>query len=208
MFESQEEHPSYGMIEIGRWQGTGQFLFGSSIEHHNTISISILEGVYNRDLHHDWYFSRRPIVTVQMSQTQFAEAITNLGTGTPCTIQYRVDKGNIPPVPFESKVKQFNDEFDKDMKGIASKCDAIIQEAEERKLPKSFMSKLKMLKQDLAANVPFMNESFTEQMEHTVKEAKGEIDAFINHKVHSLGLEALRDQLPTISETKLLNKGG
>jgi hypothetical protein len=201
------EHPSYGMIEIGRWQGGGQVLFGSSIEHHNTIHITILEGAYRRDLSHDWYYSRKPIVEVAMSQTQFAEAITNIGSGTPCTITYRTDKGKMPPVPFESKVKQFNDEFSKDMKGIASKCDDIIKEAEERKLPKAFVSKLQMLKQDLGSNMPFVNQSFTEQMESTVKEAKGEVEAFISHKVHSLGLEALRNELPTINEAKMLEKG-
>jgi hypothetical protein len=198
------EHESYGMIQISRGSGTGQHLFGSSIEHQHTINISIMEGKHQRDLNRDWYFGHKPIVDIVLSPTQFADAITSIGSASPCTIRYRMDKGMMEYPPFESKIKQFNDEFEHDMKKIASKCDALIKEAEDRKLPKTILHQLQMLKQDLASNIPFVNRSFTEQMENTVKEAKGEVEAFISHKVQSMGLQALQSQLPTISETKML----
>jgi Skp family chaperone for outer membrane proteins len=199
------KHESYGMIQITRGQSSGQHLFGSSIEHHHTINISIMEGEHHRDLNRDWYYGHKAIVEIMLSPTQFADAITSIGSPSPCTIRYRMDKGGMEKPPFESKIRQFNNEFEKDMKEIASKCDALIKEAQERKLPKSIQHQLAMLRQDLASNIPFVNQSFSEQMENTVKEAKGEVEAFISHKVHSLGLEALREQLPTINETKLLN---
>lgn len=202
------KHESFGIIEINRTTGSRDHLFGSSIEHQHTINLRILEGEIQRGLSRDWFHGGKIIVEVAMSQTQFAEAITSIGSsGTPCTIMYRIDKGVMGKSPFESKVRQFNDEFQKDMIEIASKCDALIKEAEDRKLPKSIQHQLKMLKQDLACNVPFVNKQFTEQMEHTVKEAKGEVDAFITSKIHSLGLEAFRNQLPSLDENKLLEKG-
>lgn len=202
------KHESFGMIEINRVSGHHQHLFGSSIEHQHTISLKITEGEIQRGLSRDWFYSNRVIVEVVMSQTQFAEAITSIGSsGTPCTIQYRIDKGVMEKSPFESKIRQFNDEFEKDMVKIASRCDDLIKEAEDRKLPKSIQQQLKMLKQDLACSVPFVNKQFTEQMEHTVKEAKGEVDAFITNRIHTLGLEAFRDQLPSFDENKMLERG-
>ena len=62
-------------------------LFGSSIKHKDTIRLEISHGELERGLNHDWYHANKCIVECEMSQSQFAEAITsmNMGDGVPVT---------------------------------------------------------------------------------------------------------------------------
>ena len=46
---------------------------------------------------------------------------------------------------------------------------------------------------------------FNEQMDKTVKEAKGEVEAFTQTKMHSLALEALKQDNEWISDIKNMN---
>lgn len=48
--------------------------------------------------------------------------------------------------------------------------------------------------QEIRSNIPFYEEQFTRQMEATVTEAKGEVEAFVNAKIHSTGLKSLMEQ--------------
>jgi len=43
-------------------------------------------------------------------------------------------------------------------------------------------------------------------MDKTVTEAKGEVEAFVTNKITSLGIAALKDQIPEI-ENKEINDG-
>ena len=44
---------------------------------------------------------------------------------------------------------------------------------------------------DVTSKIPFVSDQFREQMEKTVLEAKSEVEAFIEHKIRSTGMEAL-----------------
>jgi hypothetical protein len=210
---TRHEHPSYGVIEISRWQGSETALFGSSILHRNGINIRILTAGLHRTLGRDWIHGGKVIVDFNMSPTQFADAITSLNAGeaNPITLEYVTgDKDNRrPQAPYKSKTKQFNDEFTMDCKELAKRFDSTIQLAKDTHAQKRLISEIEMLRQEVASNLPFVNESFTEQMEHTIKEAKGEVEAFITGMVHNYGLEAIRAQAPTIAEHGLkdLNSG-
>lgn len=83
-------HPSFGMLSFSRAHGGHSNLFGSSIQHRDTIHMVLKEGTVSRDLNEDWYFGGPEIVEVEMSQSQFAELITsmNMGSGVPCTIKF------------------------------------------------------------------------------------------------------------------------
>ena len=83
-------HPSFGMLSFSRAHGGHSNLFGSSIQHRDTIHMVLKEGTVSRDLNEDWYLGGPEIVEVEMSQSQFAELITsmNMGSGVPCTIKF------------------------------------------------------------------------------------------------------------------------
>jgi len=115
MSETEQKilHPSFGMISISRGSSSESMnLFGSSIRQRSFIQIEIHKASLRRNLHNDFIFPEGiPIISIYLSPSQFADAITSLNTeGTPCTIDF-MDGHKIPEPKLESKRVQFDDEF-------------------------------------------------------------------------------------------------
>ena len=93
------------------------------------IHISSIE----RGLNRDWIHGDKVIAEVEMSYSQFAEAITsmNIGTGVPVTVQWTEKDGKIPPCDFVSKREQFEDEFKTQRKNATRVSEELIQEVTE-----------------------------------------------------------------------------
>jgi hypothetical protein len=206
-FGEHYQHPTFGVINFSRGQGGSRPLFGSSILHNERITLEIKHAELGRDLHRDWIYGHNTIIEVEMSPTQFADAITSLnnGSGTPVTIRYIAQSPaqhleRIDP-PFESKVAQFNKEFDTSIKDIGKRFDTAISLAKETKAQKRLISELEQLKMHFVSNLPFVNKSFSEQMEKTVTEAKGEVEAFVKHTIENYGIEAIRNQAPQLPDS-------
>ena len=124
--ETVYEHDSFGLLSFSRLSSNiGTPLFGSSIKHSNTIRMEVKRGSVSRHLASDWYHDDQgpPIVQVEMSYTQFAEAVSamNCGVGVPVTLM-RVNGEKMPPCEIISKISEFSDEFEKDMVEIASRA--------------------------------------------------------------------------------------
>ena len=201
-----KSHPSYALVQLSRRSSShGRALFGSSIGHANTITLTICRGeeVRSTDLSYDHYFAREQLIEVEMSQTQFAEMITsmNYGSGVPATIrQYGREKPEDPPV--ENKRAQHSKEFKQKMMKFAETLKE--GQAELQRLVKkqklSAEDKRRMtflfnhLTNNITANFSFFEEQFEEQLDKTVAEAKGEVDAFITNAVQKTGLEALQKE--------------
>lgn len=209
MIEKTEEHESYGIVGFTRATiGSGLSgkskirLFGSNIEHSEFISLKISRASLNRSLHKDWYSAIGvPYIEVIMSQTQFAEAITsmNIGDGVPCTINY-LKARKIEPPPSKSKMVEYQDEFEEHMEDVVHRTKNLRNDVEELlsskvsgKLRKLILNKMDMIIQDIEKNIPFINTSFSEQMDRVILEAKGEIEAFYHNKITRLGMKALKD---------------
>ena len=207
----KKQHPSYGMIQLSRSSigGTGTALFGSSIMHNDVIRLTISNGFMEREDSQDRYFvktSRKNcIVEVDMSYTQFAEAITSLNMvdGVPVTIT-NIGGQPVPRCPYEDKQKIMRREVEDAADDIARK---LVKEAaevkklldEKRVLSKSdrewIVNVLKDAGQRLSSDIPFLNELFQEQMDKTVSEAKGEFESYLQNKMNSIALEALAGRI-------------
>lgn len=196
-----KKHKSYGMIDISRTQGKDRILFGSSIKHHNTIRIRISPGELKRHLNTDWYHAIGiPYIEVELSQTQFAEAITNMNTGgTPCTIK-QVGGEYVGECDYENKKEIIENEFLGHINKLYEKMDRLTENAEKilkgSKAPRKgekqdILNAISNLKMEVNSNLPFIEKMFKEQMEKTIHEAKGEIEAYWMKKIHDLGLEGL-----------------
>jgi hypothetical protein len=227
----KQEHESFGMLQFSRLSSNkGQSLFGSSIEHSNTIALRLHKGTVERGLNTDWYYAGRELFEVEMSQTQFAEAISsmNQGSGVPVTIK-RLNGKRIEPCPFTNKRQQFEQEFEQRMKKMADGFDEMTARAEEilsaGKAPtkaekQEIMNTLFKVKQELGSNIPYVNSCFNEQMDRTVMEAKGEVEALVQNTLNRLGLESLeqltglqppdrrRDVMKELQGNKILEMGG
>lgn len=212
--EIKETHESYGMLRFSRFSGGNNIYFGSSITHSGGISLTIKRGGVARSLKNDWYFGKDVVCEIEMSPSQFAEAITNMncGDGVPCTIKYLTGKKMENP-PFTNKRLQFEKEFKHSFDNLIEELKAITENAENllsNKKPLNMSEKKEIISalQGCAAfmkyNLPFINQQFNEQMDKTVKEAKGEVDNLITHSITRLGIEKLNElkQLTSNSEAK------
>ncbi len=204
----EETHDSYGMIGLSRITGGQDNLFGSSVRHHNFIRLRINQGVKQRGLKHNWFRGRGTLIEVDLSPTQFADLITamNVGDGVPCTIRRisvpdNLNRRDMPPCPDYDQRKLFEDEFTEDIEKISGKAMTLLEKADvmlQQKKPLSVKEKEELrgiifhIAQDIKSNLPFIHTSFTEAMDKTVTEAKGEVEAFVMNKVTSLGIEGLR----------------
>ena len=202
LFGDIYEHSSFGQLTFSSGQGPAQPLFGSSILHRNTIRIEITHAEYNRHTGTEYIFGTDIIVEAIMSHTQFADAITGLGSGQGVPITLRFVKGGeqIPPPEFVSKRKQFESEFYQTAGGIMKRLTDLEKKVGEKKLPKWVSFEIDIIKSWLKSNIPFLAEQFSEQMDKTVTEAKGEVEGYVSNLVRRIGLETIKHQAPQITE--------
>ena len=219
------KHPSFANLYIGRSQCSGpQALFGSSIKHHDIITLKIYPAFIDRDLNTDRYFPEtRPYIEIEMSQSQFAQAITslNMGAGVPVTLR-RLNDQYIEPCPFVDKREQFNNEFRKDMKDLSKKLAEVTKEAEElienkKTFTKSdkekILSALRAVSNQVGSNYPYMYSMFNEQMDKTVTEAKAEIEGHLQARMEDMAIRAMNKkneapELPTENGENIEENGG
>ena len=204
MYENLERHESYGKISIHRIQnGNAKRLFGSDVKHHNTIQIEIKQCSVDRHLNEEWYYGENILAEIELSPVQFAEAITNMNTeGVPCTIRYINGKNIDNPPEILNKKEIFRKEFKEDLDKISNNLQESINAIQEsisskKPLNKSqkelVLNNLYKLQQDLNSNMPYMAEKFDEQMDKSISHGKAEIEAYVQNKITSLGLEKLQD---------------
>lgn len=203
----QDTHPSYGMLAFHRVSGGDKNLFGSSVQHNQKIQLTLKEGEVSRELNTDWYRGRRTLFEVEMSYTQFAELISamNVGDGVPVSIRYTKELGHVEGKPigntrtqFISEFVQKNEETENDTVKLLDKLKAIFSEKRALKASEreDVLSTLQKIQSSLTDHNSFMLRQFDEAMEKVTAEAKGEIEAFVQNKMHSLALAAMRDQMP------------
>lgn len=180
------KHPSFGMLSFNRTHGGHSNLFGSSIQHNDTIHMVLKEGVVIRGLNDDRYVGEDEILEVEMSQSQFAELITsmNVGTGTPCTIKYLRGKGRINEADFINKRQQITNEFKESMNERMSDAKEFYDEVKELFATKKSIGKgdremilrrLANVTQGMESSSKFIFDQFQNQIDKTITEAKGEI---------------------------------
>ena len=203
--EDQEfEHESYGLIGIHHIQfggiKYGQSLFGSSIRHSEIIRISISHAKMVRGLSYDRFNNGRHIIEVDMSYSQFCEFITthNQGTGIPCTIRRLNGEAKEDP-PFQNKRDQHTDEFKAKTDKIAKNLDdlyttvqGLLNKPSVTKAERvALLEQVRYARQCISSDLPFAVKQFDEQMDLSVKEAKGEIERFTLRRVLLAGQQAL-----------------
>ena len=219
-----EKHESYGVLQISRVSTTPPTdLFGSSIRHGNTIILKICEGKKSRDFQTDRYYEGKMLIQVEMSSTQFANAITslNVGGGTPVTLRYVLgDKWDEKfrryrkPCPEINARKLVNKELknemahlgekveqlSKDTKRILQRKGTTIKSAEKKKL----LDDLNSLITEIKSNIPFAHDCFNRSVNKTVTEAKGEIDVTLQAMREKLGDKVLQGaiEVPMLEERK------
>jgi len=208
----EEKHESYGIIDVSRFNSNSSEFFGSDLIQSGGVSITISGAKKETDLNSEWYFSQDEIIRVELSHNQFVDAITSgMNTsGVPCTIKHI--KGNmIPQISHAAdKKERFSGHMEDTHKEYFKRIDDIIILLEGnigKKKQSEIKFELEVLKSHIKGNTNFVMTCFNEEMEKTVTEAKHSIANYIDHKVHSLGIEGMKEQLKISIESGDSAKG-
>lgn len=207
-------HPSYGMLGFSHVCGSQMELFGSSIKHDNVIALELKHADCIRELHENRHHGNKTIARVEMSYSQFAELISSfdIGDGIPVTIRYTEKDGIAENPSFIGEREKFQEEFSDLLTEINKEIHDSINSATEILSKKSInksdreelMNKLKKIEMQMSSNAKFIYKQFNRQMEKTVTEAKGEVEAFVQNKMHSLALEAISKNSESIEMNSLI----
>lgn len=204
-------HPSFGQIRFGRVNSTGTNFYGSELRQDNYIEMSVLKSEIHRDLTCDRYFGyETPLIRIRMTANQFSELVTsmNMGSGVPCTVevlnQKKVEEFPNPESRKEFVHRKFSDRMKEFTDTLKVKQARVKELSAKKTLSKEDQKELnwtvEWLTQEVAKNIPYFAECFQETMDTVVNEAKLEVENAIQHKINTLGLQALHD------ENKLLGK--
>lgn len=197
-------HPSFGLASFSRVNGYSGFMFGSDVQSESYIELTIspAERVQG-DFRLYYHSNRSSIVKVKMTQTQFAELLTNMnrGEGVPVTIEsiggQRIEQCNV------EDVKAHLDELKDDFKQRTKKTlNSLVQTSDELKtiINKKNLSKkdqeiakelLDKYIREIRSNIPFFLELYKEETDNIVQRAKAEIDGVIQSSIVNAGIKAL-----------------
>lgn len=206
-FERQESHPSWATAQFSRISGHTN-LFQTTIDGGSFITLTIRRASRDRGLSNYWVYGSEELIRVAMSNNQFANLITtmNMGSGEPCTIRHW--QGESVPEPERDHPREAIDrEFEKECAEVHRRSAEVLDKIRE------IFSKPSVNKADrerviglvsgmilpLVDSMPFIQKQFTEAMDGVVTEAKSEIDAFVEAKVRSLGIEKLDEVVKALS---------
>lgn len=203
--EVRETHPSFGLVSFSRVSCTPACnLFGSSIMHGNYIELRIHEAEKIRNLNYNRYHPNKEYISVMLSPSQFAEAITsmNCGVGVPCTIGTLYGE-RIDPCPEHNERQVFEKEFEDKVKKIMGEVLTLLNDTNkilDAKGPvkaadkAAIKAKVEKVYRDVRFNLPFVQSQFNEAVDNTVKEAKAELEAFHISRVIAYGMEAIQNE--------------
>lgn len=171
-------HPSYALLNFSRIsRGGGTALFGSNIKHSNTITLEIAPAEVERELNRDWYFrSGNEYIQIEMSENQFAEAITsmNMGAGVPVTLRYKDGEPIEPDNTFHDRRTIHKRELKESLRETKEEMERIIQEVEgiignKKTLSKSdkekILSSLHKARGQYESSIPFAQDQFEKAMD-------------------------------------------
>lgn len=196
---TRHRHPAFAQIGVSRVSGGHTALYGSDFNHNAYMTIRISRSELNRDLSHDWPFEREQVIEVALSEAQWATFVSspNMGSGVQCTLQY-LQGEMIPGLPDPvSRSEQFAGEAKERLDRATRRLDQMLDEIDALGLPKGKAEKLRsevrMARQDLASNLPFVAKSFAEHTERVTEHAKAEIHGYMTGVLMRTGVKALSE---------------
>lgn len=204
-----KKHESYGMISISRYTGGNCQFFDSDLLHNGGIELTISTARINNSLSHKFISNEEQVVKVQMSNSQFIDAITSgMNTsGVPCTIKSVLGKRTeiIDYVEdqkdeFKAKMEDVNSEYLKRIDNMLTMLEGNVGKRKATEIK----HELSVLRTHLKSNTEYVMTCFDEEMDKSITEAKHSISNYIDHKVHSLGIESIRKELNVSMDNKEL----
>lgn len=189
-------HPSFAQIKADRVSGNST-LYDSEFNHHNTIRVTVSSSEMVRTLSRNYHFEADDLITIEMSEAQWATFVSslNVGSGVPCSLRRDHGEG-IPALsrPITQREK-FKVEFDEKITNAIDRLGALESMITDAKLSakaqKEMVDAINYVKRSFTSSMPFVAEKFAEHMETTVEKAKIEINAFTTQALIDAGRQSL-----------------
>ena len=183
-----------GMVSWSKsYNASPRNLFGTEIKTDNPITLRISKAEETRNLSKNWYHSLGQIVEIEMSPIQWAEFLTSGNTsGTPCTIRYIGGQRMSDPKETEM-FNDYNEEVEEHFDKF-KEIEDIVKGAINSKKPMGMKDLSSLLNKihNAMANVDFVKDSFKEDMNNIVTKAKAEFNAYVENRIHEIGIESLK----------------
>jgi hypothetical protein len=205
MISKKEQHESYGMISLNRFNGGDGSLYGCAAKPHTGFQIEIHTSYKQRELAEDRYFADKKIVRLEIGPDQLGNLLSsmNRGDGIPCTLRY-LDGKTLEQCPDSSNRQAISDDFKASMVQLSERVDNLIKAADtcvEKAAPSkteraALRAEAGAVKDWLAGTLPFILSQFHESMEGVIREAKADVDNFARNVKEQLGAEALQAGQP------------
>ena len=209
------KHDAFGTIKINRVFSSGNItLFGSNVKHSTFISVEISHATLDRHLGRDWVHADEPVVSIALSEAQWAQMVASIGNGSgiPCTIEDAPPRGTrIDMIPSIENIENIQETFTREMEEHVSesieKLSQLVLELEElTKRPsvsktalKATIHSLRCTLDNLPSNLSFTKRQFETAMDKTMADAKIEFESFVSSTLTHTGIEAMnKDQLPKL----------
>lgn len=202
-----ETHPAFGVVTIGRFEGGGDYKFGSSVKSYGGISLEISRAQRTRDLSRDWIHGTEQLIRIEMTHQQFVDMITTgmNASGTPCTIVGDQQYGRIvtPQDTDKTLREKIVDDFAVAMKRHGEFFDNAQKQVNEllnkkgsatKKELKELSRSIDVARSSITSHLPFIIDSFNEDIEKVATHVKNEV-------LHS---EIVRDMIANGSDLQRL----
>jgi len=210
MFENEKEEDYMGMVAWHKNMGTPRTLFGTEIKS-NPITLTIKRAVECREYSSNWYYDKEQLIEIEMSPIQWAEFLTSGNTsGVPCTI-VKVNGKRMSEPKTSEIVKQYSDEvetsfekFDNSFQKIADVIKETLDsnKSMSKKTMEELLDMIDVARHKTVADAKFVKESFKEDMDKIVVKAKAEFNAYVENRVHEIGIEAIKTDSVKFLEDK------
>lgn len=188
----EHSHPAFALIGAARVSG-GVNLFGSDFTHRTFVEITLKRAVMERHLSHDWPSESQQLVKVMLSESQWATFVSsmNMGSGTPCTLDFVLGE-QIPLLPRpEDRKAAFAQEMRETQADAIAKLKGLIEAINAAGLPekkrKDLVSKAELSIQELGPNTDYVAKQFGKHMEVVTERAKMEVNAYANQALRGIG---------------------
>ena len=163
-------------------------LFDSEHKHIGFVALRIYSAERSRGNGRDWVRGNRELIEVLMSHAQWAAMIStpNSGNGVPGTLQHILHENVEQP-----SVDRRTEKYGPELVGMLSRAIERLDAMKCGKLTKAQQDELSMIRQEIAANMPFIAKQFDEHMETRTEKAKSDIAAHMNASIQRVGMAAL-----------------
>ncbi len=191
-------HPAYAQVQLSRSSGGSPTLYGSDFDHQYQIRLTITHSEERRNLARSWFFPRKEIIEIAMSESQWATLVSSMGmgSGTPVTLRH-LHGEQVPGIKQPKKTDLFRAELSKEFEDQITALRQLITDfdADAKKMPAAVRDRVRGVitrtESLLRSTVPWFFKQFEEHMEETVEAAKSEVNAHAQAVMTGLGIERL-----------------